>query len=218
MQHYTLDTSKLSVKECFRFGGWGFPVLLLAKLFGLSFSDGSVCASDLDELISIDGQTLELRSADPVLTELRFRCEQENLKFVFAYTIPPHPTKAMSLVYLSPTQKTIVELLHTVEEVAHTTVIAATPKRVGSGEFITGMYPRKKHLDPDPECEVVVLKPQTLDSFLKNHEERISKSEITRKFHTSEEVREYIIARNQRAVQYFVTRGLYVPLTDTLSK
>lgn len=124
----------------------------------------------------------------------------------------------MSLVYLSPTKSTLIELLHSIEEAPHTTVVAITPKRSNKGEIVTGIYPRKKYLEPDPDNDIVVLKSGSISALLKLHEARLHRSCITRKFQSAEEIREYIIARNQKSIQHFVSRGLYIPLDDNRSK
>lgn len=214
MAYYRMNTSKLSWRECFRLGGWLAPVLLASKLLGFNLADKEVCAADLSDLILLGPDHLETRCAEiPQCNDLRNQVAQAGGEFLFGYTLPPHPTKLFSLVYLLP--DCLLELISTTAEKPHTIVVCLNPMPPAN-EKITSLFPLVKGMDADPLDDVAKLSSGKVKDLLALHRDRPSRAPLLPLPSNPVEVTNYIVARNQRAIERFVRRGLYseVPPDD----
>lgn len=206
-----MNTSKLSVRECFRFGGVMAPMLLVFKVLRVNLAGQEVCACDIHDLIMIEDGQLESRCEEaPGVNDLRRDVLESGGEFLFGYTLPPHHTKMFSLVYLV-SNRCLVEIIHTNAEETYTMVVALTPMEPHN-EKVTVLFPPKKGMDPDPLDDGKKLASGTVRELLELHQARPSKSPLKSLPETHEQVLSYIVGRNQRAIQRFVRRGLYAPL------
>jgi hypothetical protein len=187
------------------------PLLLVLKVLRINLANEEVCACDVDDLIMLEQGQIEARCAEaPKADALRGEVSQSGATFLFAYTIPPHLDKLFSLVYLQ-SDECLVEVIHTSAEKPHTMVVAITPMEP-QAEKLTVLFPAKMGMDSDPLDDIGTLKSGTVDELLELHLTRPSKSTLRTVPSTLEQALSYIVARNQRAVQRFVRRGVYVPL------
>lgn len=209
--YYRLDTSKLTIRECFRLGGGLAPFLLILKVLRVNLADQEVCACDIEDLVMLEQGQIESRCAEaPKIDALRSELSQSGGTFLFGYTIPPHLDKLFSLVYLM-SDECLVEVIHSNAEKPHTMVVAITPMEP-HGEKITVLFPAKKGMDSDPLDDVQKLDSGTIEELLEFHLTRPSKSSLRIAPVNHEEALTYIVRRVQRAVQRFVRRGVYIPL------
>jgi hypothetical protein len=180
---------------------------------GINLGDGECCAVDIEHLLFLEGDELEHRLGDPSLDSMRAEASGLDLPFIFAYTLPPHPEKLFSLVYLPSRSNLMLEIIHSsLDKRTHTMAVAVSPLRSG-GELVTVLKPNKG-MDSDEKDDVEILKRGSLEDLVTRHGARAERT-ATWNLPEPRELPNYLLRRNQRALERFVRRGLYVRLEGT---
>jgi hypothetical protein len=219
-EYFRIDLSKLSLSECWRFskGVWTLGALLGAKLLGRRWLSGAAHAR-VESIIRL-GETdvaEHVRAAmEPHLAALR----QSGMRFWSYYKLDPPPLPSTNEACGAVLRSDDGQIIATVAFVSASArgrtreaVVSFCQTRFSDGvRLVTGNC--QKQFDPKPNDVPAYCPGKSAAEVLTIHRERINERPAARPLKIEEgDLERLLIEDNNAVIDYFVRRGLYVPVT-----